>query len=217
MNDQVVIWITLVIYFVFMAAWLNVFLLFGKVAYITAIAGIVSIIIALINIKDFFLFREGISLSIPDAAKPKLFERMRGLLKASSFSSIIVGTVVLAIAANTYELFCTAGFPMVFTRILTLHHLPATAYYGYLVLYNIIYVIPLALIVGAFSLTLGRRHLSEYEGRVLKLVSGMMMLALGCILVWKPELLNNLIASIAVLAVSIAISALIVVMAPKAS
>jgi len=203
------------VYFLFMAAWLNVFLLLGKVTLITTIAGVVSIGIALINIKDFFWFQEGISLSIPDAAKPKLFDRMRRLLKASSLPSVIGGTVVLALAANSYELLCTAGFPMVFTRILTLHQLPASTYYAYLVLYNIVYVIPLALIVTAFSLTLGKRHLSEWEGRVLKLVSGTMMLGLGVMLVWKPELLNNIVASGAVLGASIAVSALIAAMAKK--
>lgn len=203
------------IYFLFMAAWLNVFLLLGNVALITTIAGIVSILIALINIKDFFWFREGVSLSIPDAAKPKLFDRMRRLLKASSLPSVVAGTIVLAIAANSYELLCTAGFPMVFTRILTLHHLPAATYYAYLALYNMVYIIPLAVIVTIFSVTLGKRHLSEWEGRVLKLVSGTMMLGLGILLVWKPELLNNIAASAAVLAGSLAVSALIAVITRK--
>lgn len=203
------------VYFLFMAAWLNVFLLLGKVTLITTIAGVVSMGIALINIKDFFWFQEGLSLSIPDAAKPKLFDRMRRLLKASSLPSVIGGTVVLAVAANSYELLCTAGFPMVFTRILTLHQLPSSTYYAYLALYNVIYVIPLALIVSVFSLTLGKRHLSEWEGRVLKLVSGTMMLGLGIMLVWKPELLNNIVASVAVLGVSVAVSALIAAMAKR--
>lgn len=203
------------IYFLFMAAWLNVFLLLGNVSFITTVAGVVSIVIALINVKDFFWFRAGMSLTISDAAKPKLFDRMRKLLKASSVPSVIAGTVVLAIAANSYELLCTAGFPMVFTRILTLNHLPSGTYYAYLALYNIIYVIPLAVIVGIFSMTLGKRHLSEWEGRVLKLVSGTMMLGLGIMLVWKPELLNNLVASIAVLGAAVAVSALIAAMARK--
>lgn len=197
------------IYFLFMAAWLNVFLLLGSVALITTAAGVVSIVIAAINIKDFFWFREGISLTIPDSAKPKLFDRMRKLLKASSLPSVVTGTVVLAIAANSYELLCTAGFPMVFTRILTLSHLPSSTYYAYLALYNVIYVIPLATIVFIFSMTLGKRHLSEREGRVLKLVSGMMMLGLGILLVWNPALLNNLFVSFGVLAGAIALSSII--------
>ncbi|HYQ47550.1 MAG TPA: hypothetical protein VEP69_00665, partial [Thermodesulfovibrionales bacterium] len=160
------------IYFLFMAAWLNLFLLTGNLRAITLTAGVVALAVALINIKDFFLFRKGISLSIPDTAKPKLYQRMRGLLASTSLMSMLAGTAVLAVAANTYELLCTAGFPMVFTRILTLHSLPGPTYYFYLALYNIVYIIPLAAIVITFTVTLGARKLTEWEGRKLKLLSG---------------------------------------------
>jgi glutaredoxin len=203
------------VYFLFMAAWLNIFLLLGSVALITTFAGIVSIIIAAINIKDFFWFKEGITLSIPESAKPNLFDRMRRLLKASSLPSVIAGTAVLAIAANSYELLCTAGFPMVFTRILTLNQLPSSTYYAYLVLYNLVYVIPLAIIVCIFSATLGKRQLSEWEGRILKLVSGMMMLGLGIIIIWNPALLKNIFVCCGVLAGALAISVVIAMLAKK--
>ena len=81
-----------------------------------------------------------------------------------------IGAVSLAIAANAYELLCTAGFPMVYTRVLTLHDLMPKTYYMYLAAYNLIYITPLAIIVVVFSLTLGSRKLGEREGRILKLV-----------------------------------------------
>lgn len=187
------------IYFLFMAAWLNLFLVMGHVAVITMIAGGVSVLIAGINIKDFFLFKRGLSLTIPDSAKPKLFDRMRKLLRSTSLLSIMIGTTVLAVVANFYELLCTAGFPMVFTRILTLNNLSTATYYLYLVLYNLVYVVPLSIIVLVFTLTLGKRQLSEWQGRVLKLVSGAMMLGLGIVLLVNPALLNNVLVSFIIL------------------
>ena len=65
------------IYFLFMSAWLNLFLHAGELKIITKVAGLIALIIAVINIKDFFLFKKGPSLSLPEKAKPKLFERMR--------------------------------------------------------------------------------------------------------------------------------------------
>ena len=192
-----------------MAAWLNLFLVMGHVAVITGIAGAVSILIAGINIKDFFLFKQGISLSIPESAKPKLFDRMRKLLRSTSLLSILLGATVLAVVANFYELLCTAGFPMVFTRILTLNNLSTTGYYLYLLLYNCIYVIPLLIIVLAFTLTLGRRQLSEWQGRVLKLVSGTMMLGLGGVLLINPALLNSIVVSFVILVSALGASLLV--------
>lgn len=203
------------IYFLFMAAWLNLFLLAGNLSGITLAAGSTGLIIAVINIKDFFFFKKGASLSIPESAKPKLFERMRNLLKSTSVVSMLTGTIVLALAANAYELLCTAGFPMVFTRILTLHNLSPATYYLYLALYNVVYIIPLSIIVTAFTITLGSRKLTEWQGRKLKLVSGLMMLFLGAVLVIKPALLNNLAASALMLAGALALSWLIVVLARK--
>jgi uncharacterized membrane protein YfcA len=72
---------------------------------------------------------------------------------------------------------------MVYTRVLTLHKLSSFQYYQYLVLYNIVYVVPLAIIVAVITVTLGTRKLTEWQGRQLKLVSGLMMLALGAVLI----------------------------------
>jgi len=198
------------IYFIFMAAWLNLFLFMGQVALITRVAGIISIVIASINIKDYFAFKKGVSLTIPESAQPKLFDRMRRLLKSTSLLSILIGTVILAIAANSYELLCTAGFPIVFTRILTLNNLPSLSYYLYLIFYNVVYIVPLSLIVIIFTITLGKKKLTEWQGRVLKLVSGTMMLGLGFVLLINPALLNNIIISFLLLVGTIAVCGIIV-------
>ena len=79
---------------------------------------------------------------------------------------------------------------MVFTRALTLQDLPASVYYGYLALYNLIYVLPLLLIVLVFTFTLGARKLNERQGRILKLLSGVMMLGLGVVMLLAPEWLS---------------------------
>ncbi len=198
------------IYFLFMAAWLNIFLWMGELQIITVIAGLIAILIALINIKDFFWFKVGVSLSIPDQAKPDLYQRMRRLVTSTELLPMLVSTVVLAIVANTYELLCTAGFPMVYTRILTLNQLPNSLYYLYLVFYNIVYVIPLLVIVLVFTYTLGSRKLAESEGRALKLMSGLMMLGLGGVLLIQPTLLTNMLASAAILGGAVVLGGLIV-------
>jgi thiol-disulfide isomerase/thioredoxin len=197
------------IYFLFMAAWLNVFRWLGEITLVTTAAGGLAIVIALINIKDYFWFKKGISLSIPDAAKPGLYQRVRGLLRADSMPALTLGTIALAIAANSYELLCTAGFPMIYTRLLTLSELPPWQHYAYLAFYNVVYVIPLLVITVVFTYTLGSRKMSETEGRLLKLVSGAMMLGLGILLIAAPAALNDLRVALVLLVGSIGLSGLI--------
>ncbi len=179
------------VYFGLMAAWLNVFLIAGELRIVTLAAGVVAIAMAAANLKDYFWFRQGFSLSIPDTAKPRLFDRMRRLLRVRSLPAMLLGTVTLALAANSYELLCTAGFPFVYTRLLTLQGLSGASHYAYLALYNTIYVLPLLVILLLYVRTLGSRKLSEGEGRVLKLVSGLMMLGLGTALVIAPQALSR--------------------------
>lgn len=178
-------------YFAFMAAWLNLFLVLGNLPWITAAAGLLALAIGIINIKDFIAFNQGISLSLPASRKARIFERGRRILKAASLPAMLGATVLLAIAANFYELLCTAGFPMVFTRLLTLQVGSATGRYLYLALYNLIYVLPLLLIVLAFVYKMGSRKLSEREGRLLKLLSGLMMFGLGALLLAAPQYLGH--------------------------
>ena len=184
------------VYFVFMAAWLNVFLIAGELRVITFIAGLIALTVAALNIKDYFWFKAGPSLSIPDAAKPGLFKRMREVVASGSMGPMLVSTVLLAIVANSYELLCTAGFPMVYTRALTLADLETWQYYAWLAAYNVIYVLPLLAIVTVFTKTMGARKLSESEGRLLKLISGFMMLGFGLVLLIAPNMLTNALASI---------------------
>lgn len=198
------------LYFVFMAAWLNIFLVVGELALITTIAGLIAIVIAAINIKDFFWFKQGVSLSIPDSARPTLYQRSRNVLKASSLGAMLAGTAVLAVAANSYELLCTAGFPMIYTRTLTLQNLPTPTFYLYLALYNLIYVTPLLVIVAIFTVRFGAHKLTEEEGRVLKLLSGLMMMLLGIVLVIAPALLNDVTTALALLVVTLVVTGALV-------
>jgi hypothetical protein len=193
------------IYFLFMAAWLNVFLLMGTLRWVTIIAGIVATTMGVLNIKDYFI-TAGPSLSISEKARPGLFDRMRKLLNAENLPAMLAGTVLLAIAANSYELLCTSGLPMVYTRLLTLEDLPVSSYYLYLLLYNIIYVLPLLIIVIVFVTTLGSRKLQAHEGRALKLLSGIMMFALGLLLIFVPEVIGNLKVTIGIILSAIVVA-----------
>jgi len=198
-----------VLYFAFMAAWLNVFLVVGNLAWITAAAGALALLIGALNLKDYFAFPHGPSLSISAERQADLFQRGRRLVQSGHLPTMLATTLLLAGVANFYELLCTAGFPMVFTRLLTLREQDVAQHYAYLLLYNLIYILPLLLIVLAFVRTLGSRKLSEREGRLLKLLSGLMMFGLGLLLVIAPEQLDNPRQALLLPLAAVALTALI--------
>jgi uncharacterized membrane protein HdeD (DUF308 family) len=95
---------------------------------------------------------------------------------------------------------------MVYTRLLTLSDLPPAGRYLYLALYNLTYMVPLALIVVAFARSLGARKLTERQGRLLKLLSGAMMLELGALLVFAPQWISRIGVAFGLMAVAVGIT-----------
>lgn len=166
-------------YFAFMAAWLNLFLLIGLSRISEIAIALLAIVAGAINLKDFVAFGRGVTLSIPAAAKPGIYARLRGILSAEHLVPALVGTAVLAVLVQIVELLCTSGFPALYTRILTLQRLDSASYYGYLLLYNLMYMLDDMVILGIGVATLSQRRLREKEGRFLKLAAGLVMLCLG--------------------------------------
>ncbi|AUD61588.1 cytochrome C biosynthesis protein [Shewanella sp. Pdp11] len=201
------------IYFLFMTAWLNIFQLLGAGSdggMIILAAGCLALIAGVINIKDYFFTKGEVTLSMSAENRTSLIKRMGKLSNSSSLGALLIGSTVLAVLANAYELLCTAGFPMIYTSVLSMHNLPDIERYMYLVLYNIVYVIPLAIIVIVFSATLGKRKLTEKEGQTLKLMSGVMMLGMGIALVIDPTALQNVSLALGLILGSLIATAIIV-------
>jgi hypothetical protein len=176
-----------VVYYGFMAAWLNVFLLVGVSRGVQALLGVIALAIGAFNVKDFVAFRRGPSLSIPESAKPGIYARVRQVLRADTLAASVAGVALLAVLVNFVELLCTAGFPAVYTSVLARLELSAWSRAAYLGLYNVAYVADDALVVTLAVVTLSRRRLTEAAGRWLKLVSGLVMLGLGGVLLAAPE------------------------------
>ncbi len=177
-------------YFAFMAAWLNVFLIVGYLRPIQIGLGILAIMVGAIHVKDFFAFKQGLSLSIPESAKPGIYQRVRKIVTAEHLTGAIVGAIVLAVLVNVVELLCTAGLPALYTQILTLQEYQAWQNYAYLALYNVAYMFDDSIMVLLVVFTLGKRKLQQREGEWLKLISGLVILLLGLVMIFRPEWLH---------------------------
>ena len=136
-----------------------------------------------------FFFKKGPSLTISESAKPKLFAKMRQIIQEVKLPVSLLGVIVLAFTVNSVELLCTAGFPAIYTKILTLNNLSTFSYYAYLLLYIIMYMIDDMLIFSIAVITLSSKKMTEKQGKWMKFIAGFMMLGLGLLLVFKPEIL----------------------------
>jgi len=186
----VFVFVSGLVYFIFMAAWLNFFFLLGLTRTLQLILGVFAIAVGSIHIKDFFMFKKGLSLSIPESAKPGIYSRVNRILKAENITGAIFTVIALAAMVNVVELACTAGLPVIYTQILASQPLSTFEYYAYLVLYNIAYMADDSVMIVIAVVTLSRARLQEKGGRVLKLISGLVISLLGLVMIFFPEWLS---------------------------
>jgi len=166
------------------------------------ILGSVIAIAGLINLKDYFWFKKGVSLSLSQQEQRTITQRagriVRKLGEAGNdrlkFFAAIGSTILLAVFVNVVELGCTAILPAVYMT--TLVNYCSTQPIGGLPCYSLwtafyaaLYVIPLGLILVNFIYSFKSARLTETQGRRLKLVAGLFMVFFGLVMIFQPNLL----------------------------
>ena len=97
------------VYFAFMAAWLNAFLLIGFSRTVQIMLGSIAMLVGAVHVKDFFAFGKGFTLSIPEAAKPGLYARVRGILQAENLAGALAGIALQVVAPGLFGIFLSFG------------------------------------------------------------------------------------------------------------
>jgi hypothetical protein len=139
-----------------------------------------------VNLLEYWREGSRFTLSIPEAAKPGLYARLRGVTQSRALLPALTGVAALAVVVNAVELLCTAGFPAVYTALLSQQQLSPLAHYAYLGLYILGYIADDSLMVGLAVLALSSNRLTERTGRWLKLISGAVMVLLALVLLLRP-------------------------------
>lgn len=179
-----------IIYFLFIAAWLNVFLLIGFNVWVQKIIGLVAI-----GGGGFYLYeafgKDPNTCKITNLnRRQRTIQRMQQIMQISAWPAMIVGVAILAVSVNMIELVCTAGLPAVFTQILAFNDVPDMARYGYIGLFIMMYMIDDFVIFAIAVFTLHATGLTTKYRRFTLMFGGFLMYALGVLLIFFPEALT---------------------------
>lgn len=191
--------VTAAIYAMFIAGLFTFLSIVNFAPWIQAVVALVALFFGLVNIKDYFWYKEGISMTIADDKKPGIFKRIRNVMDASeNFWSMAGATVVLAAGVSLVEFSCTAGFPVLWTNLLTSQGVTAGVFALLLLVYMIIYQLDEMAIFFTAVFTLKASRVEEKHGRILKLIGGMLMFALAFVMLVQPSYMNTLSGSLVV-------------------
>jgi thiol-disulfide isomerase/thioredoxin len=199
-------------YGLFMVGLFGVMGIVGYLFWIQALVAAVVLVFALIAIKDYFWVGRGISLSIPERHKPRIYAGSRSLLDPTRpLSAVLAATVVLAAGVALVELPCTAGLPLLWSSLMAQHAVAAFEFGLLLGLYLAVYLLDEAVLFGGVLLTMRATRMQEHHGRVLKLVAGCLMLVLAATMLLAPTALNSLSGTLAVFVAAMAGAAVVLI------
>ncbi|MBI4181627.1 MAG: hypothetical protein HY520_01510 [Candidatus Aenigmarchaeota archaeon] len=156
----------------------------GLAVYLGGVVGLILLVFGLLEIKDFFWYGRGLSLAIP--------VRFSRIIKERAAHVTGVSAILLGIFVAMVELPCTGGPYLLITSLLAVSF-DITALY-YLLLYNLIFVLPLIIIVALAAAGVHYDKMKawkESQKKWMRLVAGLLLVCFGVfILAYYAGLVN---------------------------
>lgn len=175
------------VYFLFMVAWLNLILFVGMIVWVRLAIGLVALASGGYSLKEYFTSKDSGCKVVGSEKRRKIFEKIKNIVKQKSFYLALGGIIILAFAVNLVELICSAGLPVVYTQILALSNLSALQYYLYILLYIFIFMLDDLFVFFVAMTTLRMAGITTKYAHWSRLISGILMLIVGLLLIFKPE------------------------------
>jgi len=208
--------VTAIVYGLFITGVFTLLSYVGYLKWIQIVVAVIAIVFGIVNLKDYFWYKEGLSFTISEKKKPGLYKNMRStVVTPRSIVGLIGSSAALAVGVSFIEFSCTAGFPVIWSNLVSANQISVVSYLLLLGLYMLIYLLDELVVFGVAVFTMQASHVEEKHGRVLKLVSGVIMLILGIVMVINPAWMNDLRTSLLVFFIALIITILIFVVHKK--
>ena len=152
----------------------------GVSSLIALAAAIIAIVLGAVNIIEAAIKKEGFILAIPESKKPVIERYIRTATLPAAF--------VLGVLVGIFELPCTGG---IYLTILSLMSSTLTLSQGipYLLLYNLIFILPLILILLVVVLGIPPERVNSWRlenRRMLRFAIGLAMILVGVFILIGP-------------------------------
>ncbi len=101
-----------------------------------------------------------------------------------------LAVVGLALSVNIIEFACSIGIPQAFTKVLELNHLSFFEQHGLMLIYIIGYMADDFIVFGIALWGVQHLAMTQKYSRITNIIGGLLMLLLGGLLIFHPELLE---------------------------
>lgn len=153
--------------------------LVGVSALFMKIIAVIAILLGLFNLKDFFYYGKGFLMEVPLSWRPKMKAIIRSV--TSPLGAFAIGFLI-----SLFLLPCTSGPYIVILGLLGAQETFWSAF-KYLLLYNVVFVLPMIIITIAVYKGFSTNKAEEIRMkrlRVLHLIAGVVLVAMGIVIMW---------------------------------
>lgn len=175
------------VYFLFMISFLNIATFVNGIDLIRlAIAGFATLF-GCYNLYRFINTKE-VGCDVVDQSKrKKIMTSIKKIVSNKKFILSLLGIILLACSVNLIELFCSLGLPVMFTEILAYNNITGTKNILYIILYILFFLLDDLIIFFIAMKTLKITAISNKYTKYSHLIGGLIMIAIGLLMVLKPE------------------------------
>lgn len=178
-----------VMYYLILNVWFGAWDFIGLDRIVTPIVGVVAI-----GGGIFFLYEwlySGGTCKVTDVGqRARISGRIRKLATEPLTWVTAGGIVALALSVNVIEFACSIGIPQAFTKIIEINSSGFLETQGYMFLYILFYMIDDLFVFGLALWGAGKLQMTTTYAKWCNLFGGILMIALGVILVFAPEWLR---------------------------
>lgn len=179
------------IYMLFMMSWLTITIKLTNVTIIRNIIAVIAVVAGIINLRSFYrMSRKDVGCEVVNQEKrKKTIDKIKKFFLEKNMIISILGVMTLAISVNVIELACSAGLPLVYTEVLALNKVSNTMYFVYILIYCFFFLIDDLIIFIIAMTTVKVTGISNKYTKYSHLIGGAIMLIIGLLLIFKPEII----------------------------
>ncbi len=175
------------VYFLFMSAWLSLFLFIGRIEAVRIAIAFVALAGGIHYLREYRMNREASCAVIAPERRQKVFSRMKALALDRNFLVALFGILLLAFLVNLIELMCSAGIPAVYAQVLAMHRLQAWQHYVYMGLYILVFMADDLAVFVAAMLTLRVSGMTGKYARFSHLLGAAVLLIIAVLMLFRPQ------------------------------
>ena len=158
------------------------------VSYIRIAIAVFILIMGVLSFRKYLKTRkEDAGCTVVDDKKRKtIITKVKKITNSKSFIFSLIGVSALAISVNLIELACSLGFPVIYTEMLSINNVTGFSRIIYLLIYIFFYMIDDLVVFTISMITLQATGITNKYNKLCTLISGIIMILMGLLLIFKP-------------------------------